>query len=494
MKCDKCGNEVDENNKFCTNCGSKLKIKRETTDKNILYIKFNHLMIAIFIIIIIITLIVFFILTNKKEKKSINQDINTITTEVQETKKNQVEIGKDYSYVIEDETGSIRFNTETDFIMRTGISYSEGIIETGTYIISGNIIKLTINYNSNNDYGDKEENPNYVAVPYNIEMTILDDGNIEHKTEYGTYLYIKEGSANTNNNDNSLLEQIYSKYPDLKSKEGYICTDGEQYWILDNAGEKIYFTDMESFESALVKSYTSETNTNVEQSEVNSITDNSSNKNNNSNNNIQSDKGYIDIPKLAGLTEQQAISKVKELNIPYKISYQEDINKKEGIVLDQSYHDEVIRNYKGEIVAAYSQSRLYPGETLYIFVNKIKERTMILDIHRSCLIEKYVLSKKGLYVGVVDKIDSPLDLVVKANGKTIFNDKLTNEDLNINLYQCTTSEVKYTGKKPPKIEIVVNGEVFATYTAEEMSSRFYDDTANEKGEKWYIGFTEHGAG
>ena len=35
MKCDKCGNEVDENNKFCTNCGSKLKIKRETTDKNI---------------------------------------------------------------------------------------------------------------------------------------------------------------------------------------------------------------------------------------------------------------------------------------------------------------------------------------------------------------------------------------------------------------------------------------------------------------------------
>ena len=494
MKCNKCGNEIDGNNNFCTNCGSKLKIKKTNNNKNTLYIKFNYLMIAMVIIIIIITLIVSFILINKKEKNNINQDINNKQIEIKEDKEYRVEIGKEYSYVLDDLAGSIRFNTDTDFILRAGISNSEGIIETGTYIISGNIIKLTVNYNSNNDYGDKEENPNYVSVPYEMEMTILDDGNIEYKTEYGTYLYIKEGTADTNNNDNSLLDQIYSKYPDLKSKEGYICTDGEQYWILDNAGEKIYFTDMESFESALVKSYTSETNTNLKQLEVNNITGNSSNKNNSSNNNVQSDKGYIDIPKLAGLTEQQAISKVKELNIPYKISYQEDINKKEGIVLDQSYHDKIIRNYKGEIVAAYSQSRLYPGETLYIFVNKIKERTMILDIHRSCLIEKYVLSKKGLYVGVVDKIDSPLDLVVKANGKTIFNDKLTNDDLNINLYQCTTSEVKYTGKTPPKIEIVVNGEVFATYTAEEMSSRFYDDTANEKGEKWYIGFTEHGAG
>ena len=65
-----------------------------------------------------------------------------------------------------------------------------------------------------------------------MEMTILDNGNIEYKTEYVTYLYIKESTADTNNNDNSLSGQIYSKYPDLKSKEGYICTDGEQREIL----------------------------------------------------------------------------------------------------------------------------------------------------------------------------------------------------------------------------------------------------------------------
>ena len=494
MFCEKCGKEIKDGNTFCTNCGRKID-DGILNEKKPIKIKFSYFIIGIVLLAILIIVTVIFTINNKKNKEeNSNENIQVTDTSTNDTVQYQVEIGKSYNYVLNDETGSIRFNTNTDFILRTGITNSDGIIETGTYIISGNVINLTVNYNSNNDYGDKEENPNYVPVPYEMKMKILDDGNIEYKTEYVTYLYIKESTADTNNNDNSLLDQIYYKYPDLKSKEGYICTDGEQYWILNNAGEKIYFTDMESFESALVKSYTSETNTNEEQPEVNNIIANSSNKNNNSNNNVKSDKGYIDIPKLVGLTEQQAISKVKELNIPYKISYQEDINKEEGIVLDQSYHNEVIRNYRGEIVAAYSQSRLYPGETLYIFVNKIKERTMILDIHRSCLIQKYVLSKKGLYVGVVDKIDSPLDLVVKANGKTIFNDKLTNDDLNINLYQCTTSEVKYTGKNPPKIEIVVNGEVFATYTAEEMSSRFYDDTANEKGEKWYIGFTEHGAG
>lgn len=488
MKCDKCENEVDENNKFCTNCGSKLKIKRETTDKNILYIKFNHLMIAIFIIIIIITLIVFFILTNKKEKKSINQDINTITTEVQETKKYQVEIGKDYSYVIEDETGSIRFNTETDFIMRTGIHYSEGIIETGTYIISGNIIKLTINYNSNNDYGDKEENPNYVAVPYNIEMTILDDGNIEHKTEYRTYLYIKEGRADTNNNDNSLLEQIYSKYPDLQNKEGYICTDGEQYWLLDKAGEKIYFTDMESFESALVKSYTSEINSDNE--EVNYNTNNNENgkpiSNNSDQNNNSNIKEFIDIPNLFGKTEQEAINVVKKLGAQYEIVYKEDIGKEEGIVLDQSRHDYIVRDSKGKIISAISTRRLYPGETLSIIINKYEERTFLLNIHRTCLIEEYLQSTGK-------DMETTLDFIVKANGNVIFSDKLTKEDLNVELYNCTSSKVSYKGKIPPQIEILVNGKIIQTFTSEEMYDRFYG-TPTDPNEGWYIVFKEHGAG
>ena len=119
---------------------------------------------------------------------------------------------------------------------------------------------------------------------------------------------------------------------------------------------------------------------------------------------------------------------------------------------------------------------------------------MILNLHRTCLIKEYISNKKGINTGLVNGIDESLKLVVKANDSIIFTDQLTNADLDVELYNCTTSEVKYTGKTSPKIDIIINGEIFRTFSSEEMSNRFYDDTANENGQKWYIGFTEHGAG
>ena len=117
-----------------------------------------------------------------------------------------------------------------------------------------------------------------------------------------------------------------------------------------------------------------------------------------------------------------------------------------------------------------------------------------MSLHRTCLIEKYILNQRGVYSGYVDKIDSPLDLVVKINGKVVLSDKLTNNDLNVDLYNCTTSEIKFTGKYSPKVEIFVNNELFRTYTEDDMSSRFYDDVANEQGQQWQLLFKEHGAG
>ena len=177
--------------------------KRKINNSNTINIKFSYLVIAIVIMIITMALIVFLVLENNK-----NQDINNIQTELKDNKKYQVEIGKEYSYVLDNLASSIRFNTDTDFVLKTGIVNSEEIMETGTYIISGNIIKLTVNYNSNNNYGDKGENPNYVSVPYEMEMTILGDGNIEYKTEYETYLYIKE---NVNNNTDKNLNYVSSE-------------------------------------------------------------------------------------------------------------------------------------------------------------------------------------------------------------------------------------------------------------------------------------------
>ena len=224
---------------------------------NTINIKFSHLIIAIVIIIIIIALSLFFILESQKEN-NINQNTNNMQIEIQENKQYQVEIGKDYSYVLNDEVGSIRFNTEKDFIIRTGIINSAEIMEVGTYIISGNIIKLTVNYNSNNDYGNKEENPNYVSVPYEMKMTILDGGNIEYKNEYGTYLYIKE-NGNNNVNTNTLIEEnsnsLIDNNTNYVSSETFLnnLTDKNKDFIKKKMIEKIRETEKDINEQDFVE-------------------------------------------------------------------------------------------------------------------------------------------------------------------------------------------------------------------------------------------------
>ena len=367
--------------------------------------------------------------------------------------KNEIEEGK--NTINNKETITIKFN-----------HLVIGIIVT--IIVLACIIgaSIYINFNdTNNDTSNIIENNN--------------NANTENITKEW-YNTVSAQDTISENTEENILEEIYAKYPDLRNTEGIICTDGTDYWLLDESGNKVYFTDLDSFENAL-----KQINLNIE-----NITNSS---NSTSNDSPQQNKEYVEIPKLTGLTEQEAINTIKKLNVPYEISYKEDLNKEEGIVIGQSYHDVFITNNRGEIVAASSTSRLYPGETLYIFVNKINERTMILNLHRTCLIKEYISNKKGINTGLVNSIDESLKLVVKANDSIIFTDQLTNADLDVELYNCTTSEVKYTGKTSPKIDIIINGEIFRTFSSEEMSNRFYDDTANENGQKWYIGFTEHGA-
>lgn len=168
---------------------------------------------------------------------------------------------------------------------------------------------------------------------------------------------------NSNNNEdyqdnNNLLEQIYLKYPELKDKEGIICSNYDnEYWLLDEKGKKMYFTDIDEFEALLSdcpsvqQILNKQNNTNTQTNQNNNV--NTDNVDNNT-------QEYVNIPKIVGLTEQQAVEQIKKLNIPYEILYREDLNQAEGIVLEQSYHYDVITNINGDIVGGYKKSILYP--------------------------------------------------------------------------------------------------------------------------------------
>ena len=337
MYCKKCGKEIKEGNTFCTNCGEPINnIKENTTrtetntntdekennksDKKVIKLKLWHIItITLICLALLIGVVVIF---NNKNNSDKLQNVNNIVaqdTSKSNDKKYDVEIGKYYKYSLDNQYSSIMFNDTTGFIIKSGVVNSEENIETGTYQIEDNKITFTINYNS--IYGDGEGiSDEDVKIPYTKEMTILENGNIEYVTPYTTCLYVKEGS-NTGTEEitsANLLETIYAKYPEMKEKDGFICTDGEQYWLLEKAGKKIYFHDLDSFDSALVKSYTSEgSNENVD--DIKNNGSNTGNKNSSSSSSSTNGKEYINIPNLLGLTEQQAISKAKELNVPYQI-------------------------------------------------------------------------------------------------------------------------------------------------------------------------------
>lgn len=61
------------------------------------------------------------------------------------------------------------------------------------------------------------------------------------------YANITNSSIENKNNMN-FLETIKEKYP---TESGMICTNGTDYWLLDEKGDKIYFYDLKSFETAL---------------------------------------------------------------------------------------------------------------------------------------------------------------------------------------------------------------------------------------------------
>ncbi len=215
-------------------------------------------------------------------------------------------------------------------------------------------------------------------------------------------------------NNMNFLEVIKEKYP---TESSLICTNGTDYWLLDEKGNKLYFYDLVSFEEALklCVDYTEEATENQIEAEQ------PQNDIENSKNNYSNSSSYVDIPSLQGMTEEEAIKKAKELNVPYEIVYREDLSyDKEGIVIGQTTHTKIITDGGGDIVAAYNLTVLYPGETLAIVINKYEDRKINFNnIHIVCLIEEYLklCEQKG------EKINKEqFSFDIKINNKIVHNE------------------------------------------------------------------------
>lgn len=143
----------------------------------------------------------------------------------------------------------------------------------------------------------------------------------EIKLWYDTVTVIDENvSDNTTEN---FIDEIKRKYPN-ESEE--ICTNGDEYWLLDTAGKKIYFYDLESFEKALGNNSINETS-----------------KNNKNNTNIQSsnktqNENELDpyTRHLIAFEEGFAIENYTETldnwGIKYKVTKVQDLNFDDNVV------------------------------------------------------------------------------------------------------------------------------------------------------------------
>lgn len=295
MDCKKCGSPIKEGNSFCTNCGKEVNSKEKIATKLNIEPRYIIILIVVIAVIAIIVAVgmVMFTRTQSASINSINE-IENVREQVQENTKSKIDVGMQYNSTTYGIVGYIEFIDEKEFFMATGTENSEVIDQSGNYTIEGDTIKLTVTYDSSLDYTLYDPEATFSMEPYDIEMTILSNETIQYITETDyTVIFDKKAKsldeiATETVQTTNLLEQIYAKYPELEGTEGIICTDGEQYWLLDKNGDKDYFSTLEAFEQSYNKYYGSTSN-NSQQEQVTQNNNNntsSSTQNSTSNNNV----------------------------------------------------------------------------------------------------------------------------------------------------------------------------------------------------------------
>lgn len=118
-------------------------------------------------------------------------------------------------------------------------------IQSGVDKDNANVSEVNVS-----DDTEEENNTNNLDEEYAEDADEYDDmitSNISASKQE-----IEKNDDVTNEILNNLIEEIYVKYPELANTD-LICSDGDNYWLLDKEGKKVYFYDLSSFEIALEK-------------------------------------------------------------------------------------------------------------------------------------------------------------------------------------------------------------------------------------------------
>lgn len=138
--------------------------------------------------------------------------------------------------------------------------------------------------------------------------------------------------------ETNFIEEIYKKY---SVAEGCICSNGDEYWLLDKEGKKVYFDSVESFESAM---QICGLNLLEQKSDIEENTNkNKTNKSNNSSVDTtitenETEKVYYS--KSEGFDINEYLEDFKTNGLKYKITKVEDYDYKSNTVI------EITPNYK----------------------------------------------------------------------------------------------------------------------------------------------------
>lgn len=183
--------------------------------------------------------------------------------------------------------------------------------EVYTYRVLGDVLKILRTFNNNEEMEllylafDINSNPKEVIENWFNAVTVIND-NVSYDTT------------------ENFIDEIKSKYPN-ESEE--ICTNGAEYWLLDTAGKKIYFYDLESFEKALG-------NTSINETSKNTTNNNTNNQNSNKTQNENELEPYT--RHLIAFEEGFAIENYTETldnwGIKYKVNKVQDLNFDDNVV------------------------------------------------------------------------------------------------------------------------------------------------------------------